>query len=57
MTILTTIPETPMAHTDHKSIQESKESSNTARSMEVLQHIINILMDIQDEEEIQSLNN
>ena len=54
MTVPTSIPETPMAHTDHKSIQESKESSTSPRSMEVLHHIIYKVMDIQDEEEIQS---
>ena len=55
MTVPTSIPETPMAHTDHKSIQESKDSSTSPRSMEVRHDIIYKVMDIQDEEEIQSL--
>ena len=54
MTIPTSIPKTPMAHTDHESIQESKGSSTSPRSMEGLQHIINKVMNIQDEEEMQS---
>ena len=55
MTIPTSIPETPMAHTNHESFQESKEDSTSPRSMEVLQYVINEEMDIQNEGEIQSL--
>ena len=43
-----------MAHPDHKSIQESKEGSTSARSMEVFHLIVNKEMGIQNEEEMQS---
>ena len=56
MTVPTHIPKTPMADSNHKSYQESKESSTSPRSREVLQHIINKVLDIQDEEKIQSFN-
>ena len=45
MTIPANIPETPMADAKHESYQESKENS----SMEVFHHIINKVMDIQNE--------
>ena len=56
MTIPTSIPETPMAHPDHKSVQESKECSTSSKSMEVYQHVLNKVMDIQNEDEIQSFS-
>ena len=54
MTIPTNIPEAPMADTKHESIQGSKESSTSPRSMEVLHQIIYKVMHIKDDEEIQS---
>ena len=43
-----------MAHTDHKSIQESKEGSASPSSMEGFQHIVNKEMGIQNEKKMQS---
>ena len=53
MTVPTSIPGTPMAHSDYKSLQESKDS-NSPRSMEVLPHVLQKVLDIKDEEENQS---
>ena len=52
MTIPPSIPETPIVQSNPKSSQESKEGLTSSRSMEVFQHIINKVMDIQNEEEI-----
>ena len=51
MTIPTSIPETPMAHSNHESFQESNEGSTSSKSMEVYQHVLNKVMDIQNEDE------
>ena len=56
MTVPTNIPETSMAHTDHKSLQEAKEDSPTSKSMEVYQYVLKTVMDIQNEDEIQSFS-
>ena len=41
-----------MAHSNHKSFQESKEGSTSSKSMEIYQHVLNKVMDIQNEDEI-----
>ena len=56
MTVPTNIPETPMTHTNNESLQESKEDSTASKSMEVYQHVLKIVMDIQNEDEIQSFS-
>ena len=56
MTVSTNIPETPMAHTDHKLLQECKENLTTSKSMEVYQHVLKTVMDIQNEDEIESFS-
>ena len=56
MTIPTSIPETLMAHSDDDCVQESKEDSTSSRSMEAFQHILNKVMDKQNEDEIQSFS-
>ena len=53
MTVPTSIPETLMAHPDSESLQESKDTNNP-RSMEVLQHVLQKVLDIKDEEENES---
>ena len=55
MTVPTSIPETPMAHPDSESFQESKDT-NSPTSTEVLQHVLQKVLDINDEEEIQSFS-
>ena len=45
MTVLTSIPETPMAQPDSESLQESKDT-NSPRSMQVLQHVLQKVLDI-----------
>ena len=52
----TSIPETSMAHSNYESLQESKDS-NSLRSMEVLPHVPQKVLDIKDEEENQTLAN
>ena len=49
--------ETPIAHSDHEVFQESKEGSTSPRSREVFQHVLNKVMDIQNEDEIQCFTN
>ena len=51
----TSIHETPMADPDSESLQEYKDT-NSLRSMEVLQHVLQKVPDIKDEEEIQSFS-
>ena len=53
MTVHTSIPETPMAHSKYESLQESKDT-NSPRSMEVLPHVLQKVLDIKDEGENQS---
>ena len=55
MTVPTSIPETLMAHPDSESLQESK-GTNNPRSMEVLQHVLQKVLDIKDEEENESFS-
>ena len=55
MTVLTSIPETPVAHPDSESLQESKDT-NSPTSMEVFQHVLQKVLDIKDEEENQSFS-
>ena len=55
MTAPTSIPETPMAQPDSKSLQESMDN-NSPRSMEVLQHVLQKVLDINDEEENKSFS-
>ena len=50
MTIPTSISETPMAQPNSESLQESSDT-NSPRFMEVLQHVLQEVMDIKDEEE------
>ena len=50
MTDPTSIPEMPMAQPDSEFLQESKDT-NSSRSMEVLQHVLQRVLDIKDEEE------
>ena len=45
-----------MAQSDNKSIQESKEDSTIPNSMEVYHHVLNKLMDIKNEDEIESFS-
>ena len=45
-----------MAHSNYESIQESKEGSTSPKSIEVFQHVLNKVMDIQNEDEIQSFS-
>ena len=56
MTIPTNIPETPMAHSNYESIQESKENSTSPKSMEVYHHVLNKVMDIKYEDETESFS-
>ena len=53
MTVPTSIPETPKAQPDSESLQELKDT-NSPRYMEVLQHVIQKVLDINDEEENKS---
>ena len=55
MTIPTSIPETPKAQTNSESLQEAKDT-NSPRSMEVLQHVLQQVLDIKDEEETKSFS-
>ena len=55
MTVPTNIPETPMAQSDFESIQDSKEDSTSLMSMEV-HHVLNNVMDIKNEDEIESFS-
>ena len=52
MTDPTSIPETPMAHSNFKPLLESKDSSSP-RSIEVRPHVLQKLLDIKEEEENQ----
>ena len=45
MTVPAFIPETTMAQPDSESLQESKDN-NSPRSMEVLQHVLQKVLDI-----------
>ena len=53
MTIHTNIPAIPMAHSDYKSIQDSKQDSISPKSMEVYHHVLNKVMDIKNQDEIE----
>ena len=56
MTIPTNIPETPKAQSDFKSIQEAYEDLVSSKSLQVYHHVCNKVMDIQNEDEIESLS-
>ena len=45
-----------MAHSEYESIKDSKEDTTSLKSMEVYQHILNKMMDNQNEDEIKSLS-
>ena len=49
MTMPRSIPETPMTQPNSESLHESKDI-NSPRSMEVLQHVLQKVLDIRDEE-------
>ena len=53
MPIPTNILETPMTQPDHKSIQESNEDSISPNLMQVMQHVLNNVLKI-DQDEIVS---
>ena len=53
MTIPTNIPETPLVHTKPKSSQGSK-GKKISIPKEVFQHVLKKIMDIQDDEEVES---
>ena len=55
MTVPTGNPETLMAHPNSESLQQSKDT-NSPRSMEVLQHVLQKILDIKDEEENKSFS-
>ena len=55
MTVPTNIPETPIVHTNHKSLQGSNDT-NTSISMEILQHVLKTVMDIKTDEEVGSFS-
>ena len=55
MTVPTKIPEIPIVHTNHKSFQGSK-GKKISISMKVLQHVLKTIMDIQDDEEVESFS-
>ena len=55
MTVPTNIPETPIVHTNHKSLQGSNDT-NTFISMEILQHVLKTIMDIKTDEEVESFS-
>ena len=55
MTVPTSIPETPMTQPGSESLQES-EDTNSPISMEVLQHVLQKVLDIKDEEENESFS-
>ena len=52
MNVPASIPERPMSHPNYESLQESKDT-NSPRSMEVLPHVLQKVLDINDEEENQ----
>ena len=56
MTVPTNISDTPMAHTNNESLLESKRDSSTSNSIAVYQHVLKTVMDIQNEDEIQSFS-
>ena len=53
MTVPTSILETPMANPNYKSLQESKDTNSP---IQVLQHVLQNVLDIKDEEEKQSFS-
>ena len=53
MTVPTNIPETPIVHTEHKSFEASK-GKKISIPMEVLQHVLKTIMNIQDDEKVAS---
>ena len=55
MTVPTNVPETPMVHTEHKSLHESK-GTNISIPMEILQHVLKTVMGIMDDEQIESFS-
>ena len=55
MTVPTSSTETPMTHPDSESLQENKDT-NSPRSMELLQHVLQKVLDIKDEEETKSFS-
>ena len=55
MTVPTNIPETPIVHTNHKSLQEYK-GTNLSIPMEVVQHVLKTVMGIIDDEEVESFS-
>ena len=55
MTVPANIPETPIVHTNHKSFQGSKDT-NTSIPMEILQHVLKTVMNIKNDEEVESFS-
>ena len=55
MTVPTNIPDAPTVHTKHKPSQGSK-GKNISIPMEVLQHVLKTIMNIQDDEEVESFS-
>ena len=55
MTVPTNIPETPIVHTNHKSLQGFK-GTNLSIPMEVVQHVLKTVMGIIDDEEVESFS-
>ena len=55
MTVPTNIPETPIVHTEHESSQGSKGKKISIYTV-VLQHVLKTIMDIQDDEEVESFS-
>ena len=53
MTVPINIPETPLVHAKPKSFQGSK-GGKISISKEVFQHVLKKIMDIQDDEEVES---
>ena len=53
MTVPTNIPEAPIVHTKHESFQGSK-GKTISIATEVLQHVLKTIMNIQDDEEVES---
>ena len=56
MTIPINISETPMAQSEYKSIQESNEDSICPKSKQVYHHVLNEVIDIKNEDEIESFS-
>ena len=55
MTVHNNIPQTPMVHTNHESLQGSK-GTNISIPMEIHQHVLKTVMGIMDDEQIESFS-